>query len=111
MGVLNMAWIYLFIAGVFEVAWALGLKHTDGFTKFYPTMGVLILMFFSVLFLTLAVQKIPLSTGYVIWTGIGAAGTVIFGIVYFGETATLIRIVLLSTILLCIVGLKFTSIH
>lgn len=106
-----MAWVYLLIAGLFEVAWAIGLKYTDGFTKVLPTVITLVLMFFSVYFLALALQKIPLSTGYVIWTGIGAVGTVIFGIMYFGETLSIIRLGLLAAIVLCIIGLKFTSGH
>lgn len=106
-----MAWFYLILAGLFEIGWATGLKYTDGFTKPQESIITLIMMILSVFFLALAVQKIPLSTGYVIWTGIGAVGTVIFGIVYYGESAALLRLFFMATIVASIAGLKYTSGH
>lgn len=106
-----MTWFYLILAGLFECAWAIGLKYTEGFTKLVPSVITLILMFFSVLFLSFAIQKIPLSTGYAVWTGIGAVGTVIFGITMLGESASLIRLSLIAIIVVCIVGLELTSGH
>jgi quaternary ammonium compound-resistance protein SugE len=106
-----MEWIYLLIAGALEVGWAVGLKYTDGFTRLWPTVFTVAGMIASVFFLALAVQKIPLGTGYVIWTGIGAIGTVILGIFLFGESASGPRMIFVAMILLSIVGLKMTSTH
>lgn len=80
-----MAWVYLITAGIFEVAWAFGLKHTDGWTKLYPSLGTAAAMIVSFHFLSLALKTIPLGTGYAIWTGIGAVGTAIVGIAFLGE--------------------------
>ena len=104
-----MAWIYLFIAGIFEIVWAIGMKFTDGFSKFWPTVGVLIAMLISVYFLTLAVKVLPVGTAYAVWTGIGIAGTVILGIVLFDEPVNLLRILFISLIIISIVGLKIIS--
>jgi len=106
-----MEWIYLLIAGVLEVGWAVGLKYTDGFTRLWPTVLTVIGMTASMFFLALAIQKIPLGTGYAIWTGIGAVGTVILGIVLFAESAEGPRLVFIAVIVLGIVGLKMTSGH
>ena len=106
-----MAWLYLLIAGVLEVGWAVGLKYTHGFTRLWPTVLTVIGMIASVFFLALAVQKIPLSTGYAIWTGIGAVGTAILGIVLFAESAAGPRLLFIAIIVLGIVGLKLTSGH
>ena len=104
-----MAWIYLFIAGIFEIVWAIGMKFTDGFSKFWPTVGVLIAMLISVYFLTLAVKVLPVGTAYAVWTGIGIAGTVILGIVLFDEPVNLLRILFISLIIISIVGLKIIA--
>ena len=106
-----MAWAILFVAGLLEVGWAVGLKYTEGFTRPLPTVLTVIGMIASVFFLALAVRTIPLGTGYVIWTGIGAVGTSILGMVLFAESAAGPRLVFIGVILLGIVGLKLTSGH
>lgn len=107
----RMEWIYLLLAGLLEVGWAVGLKYTDGFSRPGPTAATVVGMIASVFFLALAVQTIPLGTGYAIWTGIGAVGTVLLGIVLFHESAAGPRLVFIAIILLGIVGLKMTSGH
>lgn len=106
-----MEWIYLLLAGLLEVGWAVGLKYTDGFSRPVPTAATVAGMIASVFFLALAVRTIPLGTGYAIWTGIGAVGTVLLGIVLFHESAAGPRLVFIAIILLGIVGLKMTSGH
>jgi quaternary ammonium compound-resistance protein SugE len=106
-----MAWIYLLIAGGLEIAWAVGLKYSDGFTKFWASTLTLVGMAASGVFLALAVQKIPLGTAYATWTGIGAVGTAILGMVLFGESAALARFGFIGLILIGIAGLKATSGH
>lgn len=106
-----MEWVYLLIAGLLEIGWAVGLKYTDGFSRFWPTVATIVGMIASVFFLALAVQKIRLGTGYAIWTGIGAVGTVILGIVLFAESSDGPRLVFIAIILLGIIGLKMTSGH
>jgi quaternary ammonium compound-resistance protein SugE len=106
-----MEWVYLLVAGLLEIGWAVGLKYTDGFTRPWPTALTLVAMIASVFFLALAVQKIPLGTGYAIWTGIGAVGTVLLGIVLFAESATGPRLIFIAIILLGIIGLKMTAGH
>ncbi len=101
-----MAWIYLIVAGLFEIAWAMGMKFTDGFSKLWPTVAVLALMGLSVYFLSLAVKTLPVGTAYAVWTGIGIAGTSILGMVWFDEPVSLIRLVLIFLILASVVGLK-----
>jgi quaternary ammonium compound-resistance protein SugE len=106
-----MEWVYLLVAGVLEIGWAVGLKYTDGFTRLWPTAATVIGMAASVFFLALAVQKIPLGTGYAIWTGIGAAGTAVLGIVLFAEPAAWPRLAFIALIVLGVIGLKLTSGH
>jgi quaternary ammonium compound-resistance protein SugE len=101
-----MAWTYLIVAGLFEIAWAMGMKFTDGFSKLWPTVAVLALMGLSVYFLSLAVKTLPVGTAYAVWTGIGIAGTSILGMVWFDEPVSLIRLVLIFLILASVVGLK-----
>ncbi len=101
-----MSWIYLFIAGLFEIGWAIGLKYTEGFTKFWPFLFTGISMIISVALLGLALKSLPVGTAYAIWTGIGAIGTVIFGIYLFDEPATAAKFLCISLILMGIVGLK-----
>lgn len=105
-----MAWIYLFIAGLLEIAWAIGLKYSEGFSKPIPSIITIILMLFSFVFLSQALKTIPVGTGYAIWTGIGAVGTAILGIVLFNEPRDFARIVCLLLIVSGIVGLKVLSI-
>lgn len=104
-----MAWIILVLAGLFEVAWAVGLKYTDGFTRLLPSVTTLAAMAVSVGLLALAVKTLPLSTAYAIWTGIGAVGAVILGIVLFHESASPARLACLALIIVGIIGLKVVS--
>jgi quaternary ammonium compound-resistance protein SugE len=104
-----MPWTLLFLAGLFEVAWAVGLKYTDGFTKWMPTTLTVAAMVASIVLLGLAVKHLPLGTAYAVWTGIGTIGTVVLGIVLLGDSAAPLRIVCLALIMLGIVGLKLTA--
>ena len=104
-----MAWVYLFIAGLFEIAWAVGLKYSAGFTKLVPSVVTVILMIASFYFLSISVKSIPIGTGYAVWTGIGAVGTTILGMILFGESKELIRILCIMLIVIGIVGLKIFS--
>lgn len=106
-----MAWIILFIAGLLEVAWAVGLKYTDGFTRFWPSVATVIAMVASVVLLAIAVRTLPLGTAYAVWTGIGAIGAVTVGILLFGESASLARLGCVLLIVAGIAGLKFFSTH
>ena len=106
-----MAWVVLFIAGLFEIGWAIGLKYTQGFTKPLPSIATLAAMAMSVFLLSQALKTIPVGTGYAVWTGIGAVGTVILGMVFLGEPREIARIVCLLLILIGIVGLKVVSSH
>ena len=109
LGVKLMAWILLFIAGLFEIAWAIGLKYSDGMTRLLPTIFTLIGMVLSFVFLSQALKTIPVGTGYAVWTGIGAAGTAILGIMLFSESTAWPRLISLAVILVGMVGLKLTS--
>lgn len=104
-----MAWILLLIAAVFEIGWAVGMKTTEGFTKFWPSVLTVIAMAVSMFLLTLAVRTIPVGTGYAVWTGIGAAGTVLLGIVFFKEPATAGRLFCIAMIVAGVIGLKLVS--
>ena len=104
-----MAWTYLFVAGLFEVAWAVGLKWSAGFTRFWPSVFTVAAMAVSLGLLGLALRSLPLGTAYAVWTGIGAVGTVLVGIVWFGDPATAGRLVCLGLILAGLVGLKMLS--
>jgi quaternary ammonium compound-resistance protein SugE len=104
-----MAWVYLMLAGVFEIAFTTAMRFTDGFTKIWATLLVLALATVSIYFITKAAELIPLGTAYAIWGGLGAIGTVAVGIAYFGEPVTLWRMVFLSTLILSIVGLKLVT--
>ncbi len=104
-----MAWIILVIAGGFEIAWAIGLKYTEGFTRLWPTVGTVVAMVVSVVLLGLAMRSLPVGTAYAVWTGIGAVGTAMLGILLFGEAATVGRLVSLALIVAGIVGLKLVT--
>jgi len=104
-----MDWVLLIIAGVFEIVWATGLKYTDGFTRLWPSAGTLAAMAVSMVLLAQALRTIPVGTGYAIWTGIGAAGTAVMGIVLFGESRQALRLLCIALIVAGIVGLKFSS--
>lgn len=102
-----MSWLLLLLAGLFEVAWAIGLKYTNGFSRPLPTLLTLSAMGVSVLLLAMAVKQLPLGTAYAVWTGIDAVGTVLMGIWLFNEPATLARVLCLLLIIGGILGLKF----
>ncbi len=106
-----MAWLYLFVAGLLEIGWAVGLKYTDGFRRFWPSVWTILAMAASMGLLALAVRTIPVGTGYAVWTGIGAVGTAVLGIVLFSEPATAARLCFIGVIVVGIVGLKLTSGH
>ncbi len=104
-----MSWLYLFLAGLFEVAWAIGLKYTEGFTRPLPTVFTIICILISLGLLGLALKSLPVGTAYAVWTGIGTVGTAILGIVLLGEAATVIRLACIGLILAGIIGLKLSS--
>ena len=104
-----MPWLHLIIAGLLEVAWAIGLKQTEGWTRLWPSVITALLMIASFFFLSLALRMLPLGTAYAIWTGIGAVGTALVGIFVFGEPRTAARLVCIVLIVAGIVGLKLTG--
>jgi quaternary ammonium compound-resistance protein SugE len=104
-----MAWFYLLIAGLLEITWAIGLKYTEGFTKLTSSIFTVIAMIGSFVLLGQALRELPIGTAYAIWTGIGAVGTAILGMVFFGEPRDVARIVCILLIVVGIVGLKFTT--
>ncbi|KAB1073185.1 quaternary ammonium compound efflux SMR transporter SugE [Methylobacterium planeticum] len=104
-----MAWTILFVAGLFEVAWAIGLKYTEGFTRLVPSVLTLAAMGVSVALLALALKSLPVGTGYAVWTGIGTIGTALLGIALFGEPATALRLGCIGLIVGGIVGLKLAA--
>lgn len=102
-----MPWLYLIIAGIFEIVWASMLKLSEGFSKLNYTLFTVAGMFISFYFLAQATKTLPIGTSYAIWTGIGAIGAAIVGIVFFGESITLVRGIFIALLLVGIVGLKF----
>jgi quaternary ammonium compound-resistance protein SugE len=104
-----MAWVYLLVAGILEIFWAVSLKYSDGFSKLGPSLVTLGGMIGSFYFLAQALKTIPVGTGYAVWTGIGAAGTALLGVVLFGESAAVTRLACIGLIVLGIIGLKLTS--
>ena len=104
-----MSWIYLLIAGLLEIVWAIGLKYTNGFTRLWPSVATICAMIASFAFLAPALKSIPLGTAYAVWTGIGAAGTAIIGIAFLGESREFLRILCLALIITGVVGLKYVS--
>lgn len=107
--VMKMDWIYLFIAAMFEMGWAIGLKYTEGFTHLWPSVFTILGTISSFFFLSMAVRNLPIGTAYAVWTGIGTVGTVLFGIFFLGEPKDLTRVVCILLIVAGIVGLKVTS--
>jgi quaternary ammonium compound-resistance protein SugE len=101
-----MAWVVLFVAGLLEVGWAVGLKYTEGFTRFWPTVGTVVSMVLSIGLLGIALRTLPVGTAYAVWTGIGTVGTVVLGIVLFDEPAGALRMACVGLILAGIVGLR-----
>ncbi|KZE27994.1 quaternary ammonium compound efflux SMR transporter SugE [Chelatococcus daeguensis] len=104
-----MAWAYLFLAGLFEVGWAVGLKFTDGFSRPLPTALTVASMIVSLGLLGLALKNLPLGTAYAVWTGVGTVGTVMLGIMLFGEAADTLRLACIGLIVAGIVGLKLVT--
>ncbi len=104
-----MPWILLFIAGLFEIGWAIGLKYTDGFSRPLPTALTLASMAISLGLLGLALKTLPVGTAYAVWTGVGAAGTALLGIFLFGEPATALRLACIGLIVAGVMGLKFVA--
>lgn len=104
-----MYWVILFIAGLFEIAWAIGLKYTEGFSKLWPSVFTIVCMIISMGLLAYAVKYLPVGTAYAIWTGIGAVGTAILGMILFNESKELVRIFFIFLIVVGIVGLKIFS--
>jgi len=106
---LQMAWITLFIAGVFEVGWAIGLKYTDGFTRVVPTIATVLSMVISLGLLGVALKSLPVGTAYAVWTGVGTVGTAILGMVLFGESTAALRLACIGLIVAGIIGLKLVT--
>jgi len=104
-----MPWVYLTIAGLFEVGWAIGLKYSDGFSKPVPSLVTVVAMAFSLWLLALAMKSIPVGTAYAVWTGIGAVGVALLGMVLFGESREFLRVLCLLLIIAGIIGLKLVS--
>lgn len=104
-----MAWVILFVAGLLEIGWAVGLKYTEGFTRLWPTVGTAVALVASMSLLGIAVRTLPLGSAYAVWTGIGSVGTAVLGIVLFREPATAIRLVCIGLIVAGILGLKLAS--
>ncbi len=103
-----MSWLILFIAGLFEAAWAIGIKQCSGFTKLWPSVYTLIMMAISIFLLSVAVKNLPIGTAYAVWTGIGAVSTVLIGIFYFNEPRDMLRIFFILLIIAGIAGLHWT---
>ncbi|MCF8012311.1 MAG: quaternary ammonium compound efflux SMR transporter SugE [Clostridiales bacterium] len=104
-----MAWIYLLIASLFEVVWAIALKFTNGFTRIIPCIVTIAGMLISIYFLARAVKTLPMGTAYAVWTGMGAAGVVILGIIFLGEPVNIYRIIFLTLIITGVIGLRFVG--
>jgi quaternary ammonium compound-resistance protein SugE len=104
-----MAWASLFVAGLFEIGWAIGLKYTDGFSKLWPSLWTLASMIVSLIFLEYALRTLPVGTAYAVWVGIGAVGTAIMGMWLFNESRDVARILCLLLIVAGVIGLKFVT--
>lgn len=104
-----MAWVFLSVAGLFEIGWAIGLKYTQGFTRLTPSLLTLASMALSMLLLGLALKTLPVGTAYAVWTGIGTVGTALLGIYLFGEPATALRLACIGLIVAGILGLKLVA--
>ncbi len=105
----TVAWIVLFVAGLCEIGWAVGLKYTEGFTRLWPSLGTVVAMVVSVALLGLALKVLPLGTAYAVWTGIGAVGTALLGIVLFNEPRDALRLACIALIVAGIIGLKLVT--
>jgi len=103
-----MAWIYLFIAGLMEVGWAIGLKYTEGFSRLGPTVWTIVAMILSLFFLGQSLKTLPVGTAYAVWTGIGAVGAAVLGIILFGDSKSAVRLVSIGLIVAGIAGLRIS---
>ena len=103
-----MSWIWIIIASLFEISWAVGLKYSQCFTQLKATIFTIITMILSYVFLSLGVKNLPIGTAYAVWTGIGAVGTALYGIIYFDESKDFLRIFFIFLIVIGIIGLRFT---
>ena len=108
---MSSAWIFLTIAGLLEICWAIGLKYTEGFTRLWPSVFTLVTLAASMYLLSKAAEQLPIGTAYAVWVGIGAVGAGVLGIVLFREPATPLRILFMAMLVVSILGLKFTSAH
>ncbi|MGV3538793.1 MAG: DMT family transporter [Rufibacter sp.] len=106
---MNTAWLYLIAAGICEIGWAIGLKYTQGFTKLGISVATVVVMILSFVLLAQAMKTLPLGTAYASWTGIGAVGTAILGIVLFNEPKDLVRLACIGLIIIGVLGLKFLA--
>ena len=104
-----MAWFYLILAGLLEIGWAIGMKYTNGFTRLWPTAATFATMTVSFYLLSLSLKTIPMGTAYAVWTGIGAVGTALVGIIWFKDPATFWRLFFLAGVIGCLIGLKLAS--
>jgi quaternary ammonium compound-resistance protein SugE len=104
-----MNWVILFVAGIFEAGWAIGLKYTQGFTRLWPTVWTAIAMLISLWLLGVAMKDLPVGTAYSVWVGVGAVGTVVLGIILFGEPAHLTRLISVALIISGIIGLRMST--
>lgn len=104
-----MNWFYLFIAGLFEIAWAVGLKYTEGWSRLWPSVATAVLMIASFYFLSIAVRTLPIGTAYAVWTGIGTVGAAVLGMLLFDEPRDIVRVLCIVLIIAGIAGLKMTS--
>jgi quaternary ammonium compound-resistance protein SugE len=104
-----MNWVLLVIAGLFEIGWAVGLKYTDGFSRFWPSVGTVAAMTVSIVLLGIALKSLPVGTAYAVWVGVGAVGTAVVGILLLNESASALRLVSLGLIVAGIVGLKLAT--
>ena len=104
-----MTWVYLFVAGIFEIGFALGLKYSEGFTRFWPTLGMVAAGALSFYLLSISMKSLPVGTAYAVWTGIGAAGTAVLGILFLGESTNIFRILSILLVVVGVVGLRISS--
>jgi len=103
-----MSWVWIIIASMFEISWAVGLKYSQGFTQLKATIFTIVTMILSYVFLSLGVKNLPIGTAYAVWTGIGAVGTAVYGIIYFNESKDLMRVFFIFLIVVGIIGLRLT---
>jgi quaternary ammonium compound-resistance protein SugE len=108
---MGTAWMVLLVAGVLETAWAVGLKYTQGFTRLWPSVGTGVAAVASMVLLAIAVKEIPVGTGYAVWTGIGAVGTAVIGMIWLGESRDVVRVLCLALIIAGVLGLRFVSVR